>query len=430
MEALDISTVLDVLFGFAYRYLDLKLMILHFVANVIPDLYEMNEDPFASYIGHPQRHELLSETINLMFKVKAKAETDTYSIQDRLEFDILLSSCVSTTHTLKNPSAERKLSRLEHVAASFMYDIDTTNMAFTFGYNGSARNVALWTHQSVLQLHPTFNTLIGKIKDIEDESTRPEAVTGYKTIHVTKYTLESYCALIRYLYCNSIDLHINLDDFPIGQPPTCPFSPSCKNRLMVDGPLWPTVPTATRPHSDTGIHGHDHHHLKTTWEELFQLADFYQIAELRAHCQERIIDALDSSTVLDVLFRYAYRYPDLKERVLAFASKIMAELYARSKDPFAAYAEHPERHELMAEALHLMFEAKAQISHSILAQRHVLAKVVKRLKDVEGDTTDSETLGPVKMVRQYKRAPASLVKPTDSRYTHPFIDRQLLVLLE
>ncbi|KAG0013628.1 hypothetical protein BGZ81_000918, partial [Podila clonocystis] len=292
----------------------------------------------------------------------AKVDMAAVQMQDRLEFDILLTSCISTTHTLKNPSAERNLSRLKRVTASLMYDIHTTNMAFTFGYNGSARNVALWTHQSVLQLHPTFYTLISKLKDIEDDSFSPEAVSGVKTIHVTKYTLESYCALIRYLYSSTIELHVNLDDFPIGQPPTSPFSPTCKSRLMADGPFWPTVPAPTRPHSDTVVH-QDHHHLTTTWEELFQLADFYQIAELRAQCQEKIVDGLHTSTVLDVLFRYAYRYPDLKERVLAFVAQSMKELYARSKDPFAAYADHPERHELMAEALHLMFEAKAQISH-------------------------------------------------------------------
>ncbi|KAF9312172.1 hypothetical protein BG003_006571 [Podila horticola] len=293
----------------------------------------------------------------------AKVDMAAVQILDRLEFDILLSTCVSTTRTLKNASTERKVSRLKYVTASLMYDIDTMNMSFTFGYNGSARNVALWTHQSVLELHPTFHSLMSKLKDVEGESSSAEAVSGVKTIHVTKYTLESYCALIRYLYCNTIELHVNLDDFPIGQPPIMPFSPSCKSRLVADGPFWPTVPAPTKPHSDMVV-DHDHHQLMTTWEELFQLADFYQIAELRGHCQEQIVDALHTSTVLDVLFRYAYRYPDLKGRVLAFVAGSMTELYARSKDPFAAYAEHPERHELMAEALHLMFEAKAQISHT------------------------------------------------------------------
>ena len=70
---------------------------------------------------------------------------------------------------------------------------------------------------------------------------------------------------------------------------------------------------------------------------------------------------LDISNALDVLFRYAYRYPDLKETALKHVADNLTEMYSKSKDPFSAYAEHPQRHELMSEALHLMFKAKAQI---------------------------------------------------------------------
>ncbi|KAI9236348.1 MAG: hypothetical protein BYD32DRAFT_462624 [Podila humilis] len=293
----------------------------------------------------------------------AKVNMAAVQIKERLEFDILLSTCISTVQIPRPKSA---VTRLKYVMASLMGDIATTNMAFTFGYNGSARNIAIWAHQSILQQIPSFHSLISKLKDFESDPFNSGALSSVKTAHVTEYSLEAYCALIRYIYCDTIDLHINLDHFPIGRAPTKPFSISCKERLVIDGPFWPTVPVSKRPPSTRPSPDNVdlHHHLDATWEELFQLADCYQVEVLRAYCQEQIVDGLDSSTVLDVLFRYAYRYPDLKESVLEFVANSITELYAKSKDPFAAYAEHPHRHELMSEALRLVFMAKAQIKHS------------------------------------------------------------------
>lgn len=292
-----------------------------------------------------------------------KVDMTAVQVKERLEFDILLSTCISTVQILRPKST---VTRLKYVMVSLMDDIATTNMAFTFGYNGSARNIALWAHQSILKQIPTFHSLISKLKDLEGDSSSSGALSSVKTAHVTEYSLEAYCALIRYIYCDTIDLHVNLDHFPIGRAPTKPFSPSCKERLVIDGPFWPTVPLSKRPPSTkpSSDNVNLHHHLDATWEELFQLADCYQVEVLRAYCQEQIVEGLDSSTVLDVLFRYAYRYPDLKESVLEFVAGSMTELYAKSKDPFAAYAEHPQRHELMSEALRLVFMAKAQIKHS------------------------------------------------------------------
>lgn len=101
--------------------------------------------------------------------------------------------------------------------------------------------------------------------------------------------------------------------------------------------------------------------MVATWKELFQLADCYQVTELRQYCQNKIVKDLGEATSLDVLFGFAYRYSDLKAIVLQNVADNMSSLYAVSQDPLIAYADHPEKFTLLSEALHLMFKAKTQI---------------------------------------------------------------------
>ncbi|KAF9379643.1 hypothetical protein CPB97_008857, partial [Podila verticillata] len=156
-------------------------------------------------------------------------------VKERLEFDIFLSLCPTVTQTLNPREVDQDVPKPKNAMYSLMKDISTMNMAFTFGFNGSARNVALWVHQSMLSQQSSFSSLISKLKDVKGDSSSAEAVSGVKTTHVTEYSLEAYCALIRYLYTSEIKLEVDLDDFAIGTPPNKPFSPSCKERPIADG---------------------------------------------------------------------------------------------------------------------------------------------------------------------------------------------------
>ncbi|KAF9377407.1 hypothetical protein CPC16_011843 [Podila verticillata] len=226
---------------------------------------------------------------------------------------------------------------------------------------------------SILAQRPALAKVIEKLKVIEGDSTTDSgSMESVKSIHVTEYSLASYCSLVRYLYTGHVALEVDLNNFAIGYPPNKPFSPSCKNRLHIDPSSLRSLPstdlssgaspcefTAPKPNEPPL-----EHRIVATWHELFQITDCYQVSELREYCLEKIMEDLDSSTVLDVLFQYSYRYPDLKEKVLQNVADSMTELYSKSKDPFAAYAEHPQRHELMSEALHLVFMARAQIKRA------------------------------------------------------------------
>ncbi|KAG0087885.1 hypothetical protein BGZ92_006874 [Podila epicladia] len=290
-------------------------------------------------------------------------------IDRRLDFDIVLSTWTElyqipkTKVTNDAKSAATKSNRdegapkLKDALSPLLKDISTMNMAFTFGLNGSARNIALWAHQSVLSRQSSIASLIEKLKDVETDPSSPTTLSGVKTTHVNEYPLEAYCALVRYLYTNEIKLEIDLEDFAIGCPPNKPLSASCKNRPTIDGLF--TTGESSSPKADSGEISKSG--LVAKWSDLFQIADCYRVAGLREYSLEKIVETMDNSTALDVLYSFAYRYTDLKKIVLHYVADNMSGLYATSHDPFAAFDGHHERNTLLAEVLQIVFMAKAKV---------------------------------------------------------------------
>lgn len=248
----------------------------------------------------------------------------------------------------------------QSVMSLLLKDIKTMDMALTFGINGGARNVALWAHRAVLNSQPGFAKLISKLKDVEGYSTDSAMVCGIQSYHVTEYSLETYCCLIRFLYTNKVELKVNLEDFAIGCPPSKPCSIACKERPDVEG-LFSLAPS-----TDTGavsdVEGVTTRLLTRTATvgELFQLADCYQVQDLRAYCRTRIIGSMDLSNALEILFEFAYRFEDLKYVVLKYVAENLDTIYAGDdEDPFEKYKNHPEQHTLLAKALRQKFKASA-----------------------------------------------------------------------
>ncbi|KAG0029296.1 hypothetical protein BGZ82_008039 [Podila clonocystis] len=230
-----------------------------------------------------------------------------------------------------------ELPMTKNYAPTLLKDISTMNMAFTFGLNGSARNVALWAHQSILSLEPRLCSLLIKLDNVESDPSAPEAISGIKTTYVREYSLDAYCALFRYLYTNEIQLEVDLNDFAIGRPPNRSFSPSCKKRPEVDGLFSPTI---TRT---------------TTWQELFSVADCYGIEDLRMYCFGQIVNSITDRNALEVYFEFAYKYEDMKAIVLEYVFDSMDKLFAMDGDPFEAYKDHPEKHSLMVKVMQRKF---------------------------------------------------------------------------
>lgn len=257
--------------------------------------------------------------------------------QDKIELDVLSNHCVT---------------------ANLMKDIKTMDMALTFGLCGGARNIALWAHRAALDRQPGLAKLISKLRYVEGSSADSATVCGVQSHHVTEYSLEAYCCLIRFLYTTKIELQVDLDDFAIGYPLNKSFSNACKERPIVDG-LFPPNPSVDTNAVSEGQKPITFLFVRaTTFGELFQLADCYQVEGLRAYCRASIIKSMKVSNALDILFGFAYRFEDFKDLVLKYVAENLDTIFAGDdEDPFELYKDHPERHTLLAKALKLKFKA-------------------------------------------------------------------------
>ncbi|KAG0076736.1 hypothetical protein BGZ93_000570 [Podila epicladia] len=282
----------------------------------------------------------------VVFSTPLTASVSMASVQvkQRLDFHIVFSTCPSVAGPWKPRDVVKTFT------PSLLKDIATMNMAFTFGFSGAACNVALWAHQSILSQQPSLAALMSKLPDVERGPSSPECVSGVKTTHVTEYSFEAYCALVRYLYTSEISIEIDLNDFAIGCPPVKPLSASCKKLPSVDGLFAPAaLPSSSKvPVWDLK--------RKTTWHELFAVANCYDVKDLRKYCRDSIVNSITDENVLQILFDFAYKYDDLKETLLDFVAKNMDKLFGQDKDPFEVYKDHPERYALLVKALQLKFK--------------------------------------------------------------------------
>ncbi|KAF9317844.1 hypothetical protein BG003_000240 [Podila horticola] len=120
--------------------------------------------------------------------------------------------CNECIDALSKPKVEQaQVSKSQFIISSLLKDIPTINMTFTFGFNGSARNVALWGHQSIILQQQILSSFITKLQDVECDPSFSEAACGVKTIHVTEYSPKAHCALARYLYTSDIELENALE---------------------------------------------------------------------------------------------------------------------------------------------------------------------------------------------------------------------------
>ncbi|KAF9329648.1 hypothetical protein BG006_007292 [Podila minutissima] len=249
-------------------------------------------------------------------------------------------------------------SRNHRTTACLMKDVKTMDVALTFGIYGGARNIALWAHRSVLRQEPGLARLLSKLKDVEGPSTGSQADFVVQSYHVTEYSLEAYCCLVRFLYSGKIEVQVVLNDFAIGSPPSKPFSIACKERIGVEG-LFPSTDIDNLDPLVTTTVATLSNERSTTFGELFQLADCYEVKDLRGYCRARIIESMDASNAMSILFGFAYRFEDLKSVVLKFVVDHLDKMYAGEKDPFEEYKDHPERSTLLADMLKLKFKAPA-----------------------------------------------------------------------
>ncbi|KAF9210271.1 hypothetical protein BGZ59_009666 [Podila verticillata] len=73
LDLMDEGNALDILFGYAYRYQDLKKEVLKYVASQLDRMFSGAEDPFEVFHSHPERHTLLAEALRIRFMTSVEA---------------------------------------------------------------------------------------------------------------------------------------------------------------------------------------------------------------------------------------------------------------------------------------------------------------------------------------------------------------------
>lgn len=250
-------------------------------------------------------------------------------VDDRIMFSSILSTCKDSEQD-PNTSENLYFRRLGAMLV-LMRVIGTLDVVLTFDLNDGAGNVTLWAHHSALAQEPDLAKLIDKLKVVESFSIMSSIAAGAMSYHVTNYSLESYYSLVHFLYTGIIDLQVNLNDFAIGSPPTKPYSLACKERLAFEGLFTSTPSPCLDASTDADTTKVRPLVPVVTLNELFQLADCYQVQDLRAHCRTWIIKSLSSSNSLKILFEFAYRNEDLRSVILKVVPKSLDKNFWRRR---------------------------------------------------------------------------------------------------
>ena len=87
---------------------------------------------------------------------------------------------------------------------------------------------------------------------------------------------------------------------------------------------------------------------KVSWEALYLAADRYQIDDLRKLALDKITGNLSKMDAIELLFRSAYLFEELRAPVIAYIAKERHSEVAK-KDIREKYVDHPEYCELLGE---------------------------------------------------------------------------------
>ncbi|KAG0028177.1 hypothetical protein BGZ81_004958 [Podila clonocystis] len=231
--------------------------------------------------------------------------------------------------------------------ANLLKDITSMDLAFTFEGNIQSPRVSLWAYRLILAQVPE----IAKLIDCEKPKEGFLNSAFINTLNVSEYSLESFCCLLCFHYMHEAKLEVDLDDYAIG-------TFTSKATLCICKKLLPSMATiASHANFDDGCTRVPSAVVRAaSYNELFQLATMYDIVKLRNHCRVKIVESLDASNMLEILFKFGYRYKDLKDVVLQHMADNLEKMYASSVDPLHKYSDHPEKQALQAEVLMLKFK--------------------------------------------------------------------------
>ncbi|KAF9358338.1 hypothetical protein BGX26_001995 [Mortierella sp. AD094] len=88
-----------------------------------------------------------------------------------------------------------------------------------------------------------------------------------------------------------------------------------------------------------------------TWEELLVASDHYGVKDLKSQCENKVITAMNRSSVVETLFTIGCSFDKIKESALNYIVDNMATLFTKDKDSFEQYKNHPRCYEMLVEVI-------------------------------------------------------------------------------
>lgn len=311
---------------------------------------------------------------------------------ERFEFDIILSTqyqpsellklvpllCASTllpsssslsspkftkqkaTQIRKDHSSASPLSRVNRTQSMmkmFLRDRQSVDVQFLFEteITPSGRVTALWAHRLVLSRYPTLDALVRSVETCEDG-----CATGAVMVRMPySISLAAFSCLLYYLYTGKVQFAMQPDMFALSQvdldsayvmhecAKTDTDSVLVGGQYLID--ILPPVEVCCKSLVDWSVEG-----AESLWptrgvpcRELYSAAKHFEITDLQDQCLEGMVEAIDASNVVEMLFELGGSSAMVRETGLGFVNENLGVLFAEGRDPFLAYREREECYDIM-----------------------------------------------------------------------------------
>ncbi|KAG0352422.1 hypothetical protein BC939DRAFT_464462 [Gamsiella multidivaricata] len=275
---------------------------------------------------------------------------------DKYCFDVVLSvqqepfwKSIQKPQPVLTAQPEFKSTEMMKVLLKDMHSVDTC-FIFDAEKDKTRLNAGLWAHRAVLSRYEQFAKRIledAKEKDLSDEEgssadeIRDDLGSTVLTVPVHKFSLASFCVMLRYIYTGDIERSPDTSQHAI-----------CTTESHLVYRTFRGAKAEQESISWNPLDADSPWKLKEVdWDELLVLADYYGVADLRAYSELAVVDKLDKHNAVQTLFTVGSKFEKVKESALDFLANNMSELMLENKDPFSSFQYHPDCYSNLVELM-------------------------------------------------------------------------------
>ncbi|KAG0379203.1 hypothetical protein BGX24_001377, partial [Mortierella sp. AD032] len=126
--------------------------------------------------------------------------------------------------------------------------------------------------------------------------------------------------------------------------------------------IYPSVELNCKPTVEWGLQDESSYWpvKGVTCHELFTIAKHFGISDLQEMCLEGMVESIDATNVIEMLFEFGGSNALVREAGLAFVNDNLSVLFAEGRDPFVGYREREECYVIMTEVMRL-FAKRLQV---------------------------------------------------------------------